>query len=108
MVLPALVTRRGFFGLLAGAAAGFVADPERALWVPGRRLISIPRPSIGNRYVPEDIVSRMVLVALQNQLEVQGAMNRAYSLQLDYVVSELRIGSTVAFRVPQRFVVPRR
>lgn len=31
--------RRGFLAMLAGAAL----DPERALWTPGRRLISIPK-----------------------------------------------------------------
>jgi hypothetical protein len=37
------VNRRGFFlTLTAGLAA--VADPERLLWVPGRKLISIPKP----------------------------------------------------------------
>ncbi len=36
-----MVTRRGFFSL---AAAAFALDPERALWVPGARLISIPAP----------------------------------------------------------------
>lgn len=37
------MNRRAFFGVLA---AGLVAaaDPERLLWVPGRKLISIPKP----------------------------------------------------------------
>jgi len=35
------MNRRGFIGALLGAAT---LDPERALWVPGKRLISIPRP----------------------------------------------------------------
>jgi hypothetical protein len=33
-------SRRAFLGLLAAAAL----DPDRALWVPGAKLISIPRP----------------------------------------------------------------
>jgi len=36
------LARRGFLSLLGGAAAALVLDPERALWVPGRKLISIP------------------------------------------------------------------
>lgn len=36
------MNRRGFLAALAGA---FVVDPERALWVPGKKLISIPKPS---------------------------------------------------------------
>jgi len=29
--------RRQFFGALAAATAGFALDPERLLWVPGRK-----------------------------------------------------------------------
>lgn len=35
------MNRRGFFASLAGASA-FALDPERALWVPGAKTISIP------------------------------------------------------------------
>ena len=37
-----MTNRRSF---LAGLAVAFVADPERLLWVPGKKLISIPKPS---------------------------------------------------------------
>lgn len=33
---------RSFFSAIAAVAAGAVLDPERALWVPGKKLISIP------------------------------------------------------------------
>jgi hypothetical protein len=36
------MTRRAWLSLLAGA----VLDPERLLWVPGRRVISIPAPAV--------------------------------------------------------------
>ena len=36
------LTRRELFGLLAAA----VVDPERLLWRPGERLISIPAPRV--------------------------------------------------------------
>lgn len=39
------MTRRGFLGSLAVAASAFALDPERALWVPGAKTISIPRPA---------------------------------------------------------------
>ena len=35
------MNRRGF---LAALAAAFVTDPEKLLWVPGQKLISIPAP----------------------------------------------------------------
>ena len=41
MEVPAL-NRRGFFTALAGGLAAAAFDPERLLWIPGRKLISIP------------------------------------------------------------------
>lgn len=38
------MNRRGFFGALAAIAATATLDPERALWVSGKKLISIPAP----------------------------------------------------------------
>jgi hypothetical protein len=32
--------------MLSAAAATAAVDPERLLWVPGRKLISIPRPRV--------------------------------------------------------------
>ncbi len=37
------MTRRGLIGALLGAAT---MDPERLLWVPGQRVISIPKPVV--------------------------------------------------------------
>ena len=37
------MNRRSFLASLAGA---LVVDPERALWKPGAKLISIPRPAV--------------------------------------------------------------
>lgn len=37
-----MIGRRGFIGALLGAA---VLDPERLLWVPGKKMISIPAPT---------------------------------------------------------------
>lgn len=36
-------SRRGFLSFLGAAAATAVLDPERLLWVPGKKLISIPQ-----------------------------------------------------------------
>jgi len=43
------MNRRAFLASLGGAAA-LALDPERALWVPGAKLISIPAPRV---LVPE-------------------------------------------------------
>jgi hypothetical protein len=41
------LTRRGLLSALMAAAAGAaVIDPERLLWVPGKKLISIPKPVV--------------------------------------------------------------
>ncbi len=39
-----MTSRRTFLGGLAGLIAGAVLDPERLLWVPGKKLISIAKP----------------------------------------------------------------
>lgn len=39
-----MTTRRSFFSVLAAVAATATLDPERALWVPGKRVISTPSP----------------------------------------------------------------
>lgn len=36
------MNRRGFFSTLAATAGILAIDPERALWTPGKKLISIP------------------------------------------------------------------
>lgn len=36
-----MTSRRGFLGAIAAA---LTLDPERALWVPGKKLISVPAP----------------------------------------------------------------
>jgi hypothetical protein len=40
--MGAMLNRRGFIASVAGA---FVSDPERLLWVPGKKMISIPARS---------------------------------------------------------------
>lgn len=46
------IGRRGFLGAIAAAVAGATLDPERALWVPGKRLISLPTaPRLEGMYV---------------------------------------------------------
>lgn len=39
------MNRRHFLSALAASVAGATFDPERALFVPGKKLISIPKPS---------------------------------------------------------------
>ncbi len=52
MANPAGFGRRGFLSLLAAA----VLDPERLLWIPGRKLISIPAISVPPFLAVGDVV----------------------------------------------------
>ena len=47
------MNRRGFLGFLAGVASTAVLDPERLLWVPGAKLISIPAPVVVPQFIGE-------------------------------------------------------
>lgn len=38
-----MINRRGFLSLFGAAAATAAIDPERLLWVPGAKVISVPR-----------------------------------------------------------------
>ena len=67
------MTRRGLFGILGAAVAAATLDPDRLLWVPGKKLISIPAPRVfrpGPVRVsanwPEDDDRAAVLQALMN------------------------------------------
>ena len=96
------MTRRSLFGVLASAAAAFALDPERALWVPGAKTISIPEPVQIPRYFP--FVSGAALRAF---CETQA--NEMDRHMLDYIQSIARdgklpkIGDTIQIRLPQRF-----
>jgi len=61
------MNRRGFFGILGGAFAA-ATDPERLLWTPGQRLISIPRPQ-GNQVLTPQMITEELLRRFQQNLE---------------------------------------
>lgn len=64
------ISRRGFLGALAAA---FVADPERLLWVPGKKLISIPSITLEEE-IPEpmyDEISMTTLLSLQRDMPTE-------------------------------------
>ena len=59
------MNRRGFLGLLTGAGVA-AFDPERLLWVPGRKLISIPAAP---RLVTDSEVIAIMLECMRPKLE---------------------------------------
>lgn len=69
-----MTSRRGFLGALAAAIAGpMVIDPEKLLWRPGAKLISIPKP------VPSLTAERIIHDAYRNLglIEDGGALHAA-------------------------------
>lgn len=76
--------RRGFLGMLAGGLFA-ATDPERLLWVPGQRLISIPRPR-GNEFLTSRMITEECLRILRRNTALIP-----------------RIGDTVTVRRPRLF-----
>lgn len=60
------LSRRGFLGTLAAATAGLLAghdlDPERLLWVPGRKTFFIPDPTIAVAATLDEAVEKAIQV----------------------------------------------
>lgn len=50
------MNRRGFLSLFGAVAAAAALDPERLLWVPGAKVISIPKPRVIT-FEPGDIIT---------------------------------------------------
>ena len=88
------MNRRLFLGAIASA---FVADPERLLWTPGRKLISIPKPR-GNVLLMPEIIAVEMYRALQDQLVFARVVSREYDRTFDPDAYTLNV------RKPARFI----
>ncbi len=94
------MTRRGFFAALISAVAGATLDPERLLWVPGRKTIFIP-PS-RNVFVSPDWIAREMLAILQKQFMLAKRVNREFDAQLRIPVgSQIRVRRPIELRRTQ-------
>ena len=83
-----MTDRRAFLSLLTAAAAGLVLDPERLLWVPGRKTIFLPTPATHSWFItPQWIETDMAEFWMKQD---------AYRY-LPFVVPE--------FTIPDRFLV---
>lgn len=51
------MNRRGFLGLIGAAVAGSVLDPEKLLWKPGAKVISIPTLVVPEIEVPREFLT---------------------------------------------------
>lgn len=91
------VNRRGFLKTLATALAGASVDPEKLLWTPGAKLISIPKRNL--LLTPEEITRRILDQWKANSI---GLFNPPYDLDTWYRTG--RIGDTISIRRPPRFM----
>jgi hypothetical protein len=83
-----MLSRRGFLGALLGTA---VLDPKRLLWIPGKKLISIPRPRVR-------VYSNAACIAAQIELirpKLAGlfVMSEHLARRIDLVADQDRIGA---------------
>ena len=70
------MNRRSFFTSLIATAT---LDPEKLLWVPGRKLISIPAPMIrGNSFLMTEWISEECLRVFQRQLVIAREIDMNY------------------------------
>ncbi len=70
-----MMNRRGFLGGLFGTVAALTLDPEKLLWVPGKKLISIPKR---NQILTIEMVSFAMLKVLHNNTIAMRKINGDY------------------------------
>lgn len=94
-----MTSRRTFF---ASLAAALVLDPERALWVPGKKMISVPKPPF---LAVGDIVAfgawpgeRYIVTAEARSIESIGDARFARALDPGLDASWLGFSRSQAFR----------
>lgn len=91
------MNRRGFLASLLAAITGSQVDLDRLLWVPGNKLISIPK-----YYIPRDLnvgpllTSEMMLDMAMKHFEI--AFGRMHSADLKW--DGLFVGDEIKVRLP--------
>ena len=81
-----MLNRRGFLTAAMSAAGAFALDPERALWMPGKRLISVP----DFRYIPGRLGS-MVRLSAEKKISVSDRIPFPYLHSLPNALLEVGI-----------------
>lgn len=93
--------RRNFFrALLVAAGAAPTLDPDRLLWVPGKKLISIPPPPIVSTILNPDFLTREARAILQRTLVFAKKLTREYDAEFR---GAKVCGDTIQVRRPPRF-----
>jgi hypothetical protein len=104
------MNRRALFRLFGAALATAALDPEKLLWVPPGKLISIPAANVYQRqfvWPMEDIsMEEMEARYFRSAAEaIHQAMLRDYEIRMMLYAGDQRprIGETINLRRPQRF-----
>lgn len=65
------MNRRGFLGAMLGAVAGATLDPERLLWVPGRKVYSVPKLRDVNFEMIAELYVKPAMLNLAEEIDLQ-------------------------------------
>jgi hypothetical protein len=96
-----MMNRRAFFGALLGAAA-IAADPERLLFVPGKKLYTFGRPRI---YTAGDLIAE-AMQSLQ-LMPPPTPEDIAYALdRLNHMLDDWPKEPLIIHRIPDPFFYP--
>lgn len=90
---PMTTSRRDFIAVIAAA---FVVDPERMLWVPGKKLISIPE-SPGHYLTVQEITSGMLAILCNN---IDLGIRQLYDDQFSASGNLIRVRKPLRLNVP--------
>lgn len=64
-----MLNRRSFLSSLTGIAATLALDPEKLFWVPGKKLISIPKPQSCAYWPVFSTIDRTILNDMQHRYD---------------------------------------
>lgn len=106
-----MIGRRGFLGSIAGLLAASTLDPERALWVPGAKTISIPEATTVNTRLLAEYFINSDSYLVQLDQEISGSM--FHHVRADIPADEFqqgwRLGETPRYpsaAVQERYIGP--
>ena len=82
-------------------AAGLTLDPERLLWIPGRKLISIPKPRRRHGRRSRYLTSDMILDLALERYATQSVILQLADGRYDSEWAHKKIGDSFSIRAPQ-------
>lgn len=98
------MSRRFFFGVMAGAAVAVAVAPQAPAAIEDWTVTITAGPSLmaGNQLLTVEMITRECLIILQNNLKFTSTEARAR--QLEFNRRQRKIGDTITVRRPVKFV----